>query len=94
MDWSPYMVGATMTLLAAFLTAFGYIFRTLGRVSEGVAVLVEHSKATDAGILDGRKAHDEIIYLKLASAELDQLTKTHSTEIHDLKKRIDTYHAR
>lgn len=72
---TPYL----LVVLAGGIGALGWYFRTVGSKLADVAVklatLIEHNVNADlnAGInvADMKKQHDEIIELKVATAELD-----------------------
>lgn len=73
-----WILGIAIPLGASYFiwsTATMYKHTTL------LAVIAEHDKATDKDILDSKKAHDEIIDLKLATSELDTTTKTHTRQL-------------
>lgn len=79
---TPYLI----VIMAALLSALGWYLRSVGsklsEVAIKLATLIEHTINTDKDIADIQKYHDEIIDLKLASAELDTRTR-------GLEQRLD-----
>jgi len=72
---TPYL----LLILATLISAIGWYLRSVGNklseVGTKLATLIEHTVNNDNDIADIRKYHDEIIDLKVASAELDTRTK-------------------
>lgn len=84
-QWGPILaVGLTVSL-----GAVGWMLRSLIKLTTAVAVLIEHNTATDAGILDSKKAHDEIIDNKLATSVLNETGINHERRIVRLESIFD-----
>lgn len=72
---TPYLV----VMLAAIISALGWYLRTVGAklsdVALKLATLIEHTLNMDGDMVEVKKYHDEIIDLKVATAELDVKAK-------------------
>ena len=93
---TPYLV----VVLTAALALAGFYFKSitsrLAALSQNLidlalkmAVLIEHNTNTDEDIIDVKKYHNEIIDLKVASAELNERSMTNRTAIHSIYSRLD-----
>lgn len=91
---------ALIVILTAALSLAGFYFKSitskLSHLSESLidlalkmAILIEHNKDTDTDIIDIKKYHNEIIDLKVASAELNERSSNNRTAIHSMQSRID-----
>jgi hypothetical protein len=86
---TPYLVA----LLTAALGLMGFFFKTitsrLSTIAVEIATLIEHLHNTDGDIIDIKKYHNEIIDLKVATAELNERTITTRNQVATLQSRFD-----
>ena len=93
---TPYLI----IILTAALGLAGFYFKSitnkLAHLSESLmdlalkmAVIIEHTKDTDTDILDVKKYHNEIIDLKVATAELNERSLNNRSAIHSVQSRLD-----
>jgi len=87
---TPYLV----VLLTAALGLTGFYFKSitnkLSDIAVEIATLIEHIHNTDGDIIDIKKYHNEIIDLKVATAELNERSKTTRSQVDTLQTRLDT----
>ena len=85
---TPYLV----VLLTAALGLTGFYFKSitnkLSDIAVEIATLVEHIHNNDNEIIDIKKYHNEIIDLKVATAELNERSKNTRNQIEGLQARL------
>ena len=93
---TPYLT----VVLAASLGFAGFYFKSItskltelsGNIADlaiKMATLVEHNINTDGDIIDIKKYHNEIIDLKVATAELNERTLTTREQVNSIFSRLD-----
>ena len=84
-QWGPIIA----VLLTASIGVAGYFIRTVSRT------LAEHSTALAVLVAEtrpGLKLQEEVIDLKLASAELNEARKNHEQRLTSLENSREKYH--
>ena len=84
-QWGPIIA----VLLTASIGVAGYFIRTVSKT------LAEHSTALAVLVAEtrpGLKLQDEVLDLKLASAELNESRKNHEQRLQSLEAVRDKYH--